>query len=458
VSQSFVAGLLAAEGALFVVVLWLVARWRLDPLREELRRIKGSLEGERSTLELVASAITSHPDHPVDSLGAIVAIVAKTLEADVCAFLLYDEKTGELGVQPRAYGLGDVSESLYRVPVNNYKSSSARVFFTGQSFMSGDAEKDPYVIARWNCASVIVVPLTLDNRRIGVMRVGKREKNFFNEDHRKLVSLIAEEAVVLIESAMVNRKLAEANHQLSQVNRMKDDLVSTVSHEFKTPLTSIKGFLNLLLAGEAGTLSDEQRRFLGIIQSSADRLHSMVLDLLDLSRLEAGGVRMEMRSIRADEIVRQCVQENLMAARERALTIEERIGSGLPAISGDPKWLRHAVDNLVANAIKFTPAGGRVIVSVDSSRSKVRFTVEDTGIGIGPEDRERIFDRFYRASNRDAASAPGTGLGLALVKFIADKHGGRVSLDSELGKGSRFYLDLPALENEAATGEREAVR
>src|SRR5581483_4321409 len=241
-----------------------------------------------------------------------------------------------------------------------------------------------------------------------------------------------------------------------QVNRMKDDLVSTVSHEFKTPLTSIKGFANLLLSGEAGSLTDEQRRFLGIIQSSADRLHSMVLDLLDLSRLEAGGVRLEMRPVRVDEMARQCVQEHAMAARERSLRLEQRVEPGLPAISGDLKWLRHALDNLIANAIKFTPSGGRVTVCVTLSGPNVRFMVEDTGIGIGPEDRDRIFDRFYRASNRAAADAPGTGLGLALVKFIADKHGGRVSLDSELGKGSRFYLDFPALAREASAASEAA--
>ena len=451
--------LAASEAAFVCGVLWLFARWKLDPLRLELKRLQGSLEGERSALELVASAITSHPDHPGDSLGAIVAIVAKMLEADVCAFLLYDEKAGELVVQPGAYGLEGGPDTLYRVPINNTKSSSARVFVTGEPFTSGDAANDPHVIARWDCSSVIVVPLTLENRRVGVMRVGKRVKHFFNEDHRKLVSLIAEEAVVLFESALYNRKLAEANQKLSQVNRMKDDLVSTVSHEFKTPLTSIKGFLNLLVAGEAGPLTDEQRRFLSIIQSSADRLHSMVLDLLDLSRLEGGGVRMEMRPIELEALVKQCVQEHEMPARDRRLTLETHLSASLPQLSGDARWLRHAIDNLIANAIKFTPEGGRVTVSASQQDGRVRLTVEDTGIGIGPDDRERVFDRFYRASNRDAATTPGTGLGLAIVKFIVDKHGGKISLDSELGKGSRFHCDFPLMNGHAkgpVSSEREA--
>src|SRR5208282_147622 len=199
-------------------------------------------------------------------------------------------------------------------------SSSVRVFLTGESFVSGDALNDPQVILeyakRWDCRSLMVVPLTLENRRVGVMRVGKLQRDFFTEQHLKLVEFIAEEATVLVESVMLNRKLAEANQRLSQVNEMKNDIVSTVSHEFKTPLTSIKGFLSLLLSGEAGALAEDQKKFLTIIQSSADRLNALVLDLLDLSRLESGGVQMDFMPLALNALIEQCRQEHEPHARE----------------------------------------------------------------------------------------------------------------------------------------------
>lgn len=440
--------LLAADVVVLALMFWFLKYREVAPLRKELSKLKSSLEGERHTLQLIASAITSSdPQHPADNLSAIVTIVAKAMEADVCSFLLYEESTGELIVQPGAYGLGDKAESIYRMPLNNPASSSVRVFLTGEPFMSGDALNDPQVIAdyakRWNCRSLMVVPLTLEGRRVGVMRVGKFQPNFFTEQHLQLVGLIAEEAAVLVESVLLNRKLAEANRRLSQVNQMKDDIVSTVSHEFKTPLTSIKGFLSLLLSGDIGPLAEDQKKFLKIIESSAERLHSLVLDLLDLSRLEGGGIKMDFEPVAIPDLIAQCRQEHEPQALQRQIRLETRVPPSVPSVLGDNKWLRQALDNLISNAIKFTRPGGKVTISALDQGEMVRLTVEDTGMGIGPEDKDRIFDRFYRARSRDVSNAPGTGLGLTIVKFIVDKHEGNVWVESELGKGSRFHCVLP---------------
>lgn len=441
-------GTLLANVCVLGLVFWYFQSRKLIPLRKELDRFKKSLEGERHTLQLVASAITSSsPDHPASTLSAIVRIVAKALDADICAFLLYEESAGELIVQPGAYGLGDKADSAYRMPLNNPHSSSVRVFLTGDPFISGDALNDPQVIAayakRWNCRSLMVVPLTLENRRVGVMRVGKFRKNFFTTEHLELVELIAEEAAVLVESVLLSRRLAEANKRLSQVNQMKDDIVSTVSHEFKTPLTSIKGFLSLMLSGDTGELTEDQKKFLKIIEVSTDRLHSLVLDLLDLSRLESGGIKMDFEPVAVDALVDLCYQDHELQARQRDIGMGKDVPPSVPAIWGDMKWLRQAIDNLVSNAIKFTAPGGKVTISARHQGEMVRLTVEDTGMGIGQDDRDRIFERFYRARNRGSVNAPGTGLGLTIVQFIVDKHEGKVWVESELGKGSKFHCIFP---------------
>lgn len=422
-----------------------------------LAKTSRRLEGEISALHQVASTITSHPDKPTEILGAIAAIVARMMEADLCAFLLYDEQVGELVTQPGAYGLGGDEGQLYRMPLTNDKSSSVRVFLTGVPFLSGDAQDDPQVISdyakRWQCRSLVCVPLSLEDRRVGVIRLGSFKKDFFNQDHVHLLELIAEEAVVLVESVKLNRKLSEANQRLSEINRIKDDFVSMVSHEFKTPLTSIKGFISLILERESGPLTESQAKFLTIALSATERLSMLVSDLLDLSRLESG-VRMEFSPISIIDLLEQARLDHELQSQNRSIQLRLALPARLPQVRGDAKWLRQVVDNLVSNALKFTPPGGMVILSASDKGEMVSVTVEDTGVGITPDDQSRIFEKFYRARNRGATNAPGTGLGLAIAKFIIDKHDGRIWVESEVGKGSRFHFVLPVAKKEEIPAPR----
>ncbi|MBI4424372.1 MAG: GAF domain-containing sensor histidine kinase, partial [Elusimicrobia bacterium] len=323
----------------------------------EMQRSKQRLEGGMSTLHQVATTIAARHEGAVDSLSAVVSIVAKALNADLCAFLLFDEKAGELVVQPGAYGLSGDEGSLYRLPVNREEASSVRVFRTGAPFVTGDAQNDPQVIQQyarlWKCHSLIVVPLTLEGRRIGVMRVGGFRKDAFTTENVEFVQLIAEEAVVVLEGAMLTRKLEETNQRLAEVNRIKDEFVSTVSHEFKTPLTSIKGFTTVLLEQTPGPLTLEQKRFLAIISNASDRLSLLVSDLLDIARLE-GGARLEFGPVSLDETLRHCEEVHQWQADGRGVSFEVQVPAGLPSVRGDGRWLRQVLDNLVSNAIKFT--------------------------------------------------------------------------------------------------------
>ncbi len=424
------------------------------------RRVGANGEGEKrpkapgialeSTLREVAATIAARPSRPSDSLGAIVSIIAKAVSADLCAFLLFEEASGELVTQPGAYGLSSGQEgSLYRLPLNNDTSSSVRVFKTGLSFLTGDAQSDPRVISHyvklWKCHSLMVVPLTLEGKRVGVLRVGSFQKDFFSAEHLRFVELLAEEAVVILGGALLTQKLRETNQRLEELNRLKDEFVSTVSHEFKTPLTSIKGFATVMLEGSPGPINADQRKFLTIIQNACDRLTMLVSELLDISRLEAG-VRMEMQEVSLEEMLRVS-QENLQwQAESRGIRLSLELRDSLPPIQGDPRWLRQVVDNLLSNAIKFTPKGGSVCMRACLQGDAVEVTVEDTGVGIAPEDQPHIFQKFYRARSQAPLNAPGTGLGLAIAKTVVEKHGGRLWFDSQPNRGSRFYFVLPTAE------------
>lgn len=399
---------------------------------------------EMRALQEVATTLSSRTAQTQSALGAIVAIVAKAVEADMVAFLLADESTGELVTQAGAYGL-ETEDLLYRISLKDANSSSVRVFRSGESFMTGDAQNDPLVNAHfarlWKIHSLIVVPLELEGRSIGVIRVGSRRKDVFGREHLELVKAIAVEAAILIQTAMLNRRLSDTAEQLTSLNHMKDDFVSTVSHEFKTPLTTIMGFLTVMLEGETGMLSEQQAKFLNIAKAAAKRLAGLVADLLDISRLE-GGVKMELQTHTLEPLLRASVDNHLPQAEEGGKTVTCELGK-LPPVVCDERWITLAIDNLLSNAIKFTRPGGNVrVIAVDKGEF-VMVTVADDGIGIPPEDRERIFEKFYRARNRTEVAAPGTGLGLAITREVITKHGGKVWFECDPGQ-TRFIFIIRA--------------
>jgi signal transduction histidine kinase len=401
---------------------------------------------EVKTLHDVAQAMVSRVGRDISSLGAIVAIVARALEADLVAFLILDEATGELVTQPGAFGL-EGEELLYRIPLTETRSSSVRVFKTRKPFMSEDAQNDAGVISTyaqlWKVHSLLVVPLIVEDRVLGVMRVGSRRRGAFGGDALALVTVVAEEASVLVETAMLNRRLAETAEQLAALNRMKDEFVSTVSHEFKTPLTTITGFLSVMLDGETGPINEQQVKFLQIAKAAAKRLAGLVSDLLDLSRLE-GGAKMELRPLDLLELIAQSVENHQPAAAEGGKSLIWNPPARLSKAVGDQRWLGLVVDNLVSNALKFTRPGGKVVVEAGDKGEFLMVAVSDDGIGVPPADREKIFERFYRASNRAEVNAPGTGLGLAIAREVVAKHGGKIWFDSEAGRGSTFRFVVPA--------------
>ena len=228
---------------------------------------------------------------------------------------------------------------------------------------------------------------------------------------------------------------------MHRLERVRKDFVSNVSHELRTPLTSILGYVETLHSG-AWEDTENARRFLGKIQKHARRMSSMIDELLELARIESGTAELRFQPVKVEEILRNVTDSFEEKARQKGLELSLSLPESLPPISGEPRLLERALNNLVDNAIKYTPTGS-VALSARAENGHLSCTVGDTGLGIEIVDQERIFERFYRADPSRSEETGGTGLGLSIVKRVALAHGGNVQLESRPGKGSSFTINLP---------------
>ncbi|HET8892946.1 MAG TPA: HAMP domain-containing sensor histidine kinase [Gaiellaceae bacterium] len=237
--------------------------------------------------------------------------------------------------------------------------------------------------------------------------------------------------------------LADQNERLLEADRLKDEFVALISHDLRTPLTSIIGYVELALdASLSPTLDKERRGYLQIVARNSDRLVRLVDDLLFVARVQAGRLILEPAELDLSELVRQAVDEARPRAEQGGLEMSFD-ANGPVLIEGDRGRLSQLLDNLISNALKFTHPGGRVELRVESSSDGVLLDVNDTGIGLPPGDTERIFERFFRTRNAVAEQIPGTGLGLFIARAIAEAHGGSISASSRAEGGTTFRILLP---------------
>jgi signal transduction histidine kinase len=247
------------------------------------------------------------------------------------------------------------------------------------------------------------------------------------------------ERLARAEAETAQRLLTEQNERLREADRLKDEFVALISHDLRTPLTSITGYVELALEEE---LSDDVRGFLQVVERNSERLLVLVNDLLFVARLQAGELTLEPDDLDVAEVVRDAVRAFEPRAAAKLITLN-CVLDAVPAVHADRGRVQQVLDNLVSNALKFTPEGGAVHVSLAERDGFVRLEVTDSGIGISPDDQRRLFQRFFRAESAVARQLPGTGLGLYISRVITEAHHGSLSVRSELGRGSTFRLELP---------------
>jgi len=240
--------------------------------------------------------------------------------------------------------------------------------------------------------------------------------------------------------------------QVHEQQELKRGVVSTVSHQLKTPLTSLRMSIYLLLEERIGTLNEKQTELLMAARDDSDRLVGILNDLLDLNRIESGKSNLSPEPVAPESLVRDSVEPFLIEARDKGIEIINRVASDLPEVMADIQKIRHVFSNLFSNAMRFTDPGGSITVRAERDREYVRFSVEDTGKGIAQEYMGRLFEQFFRAPGQDEKS--GIGLGLAIVKEIVHAHGGEVGAESESGKGSTFHFTLPLAKDGTVSAKR----
>ncbi len=237
-----------------------------------------------------------------------------------------------------------------------------------------------------------------------------------------------------------------------RLSEMKSDFISRVSHELKTPLASIRAASDVIAQAKIGALNPKQEKMLQIITEETGNLVCLIEDLLDMSEIESGRISLKFRRCSLSEVARAALDHFRSRYRQKQVALLESLPAACPQVQADPERIRQVFDNLLSNALKFTPAGGRVELRVraeepgdrSGGRRMLQASVSDTGIGIPRKEMERIFEKFHQAESLDTRSAGGTGLGLSISKFLVEAHGGEIWVESQPGAGSTFFFSLPA--------------
>jgi signal transduction histidine kinase len=299
------------------------------------------------------------------------------------------------------------------------------------------------VAQRFGHHSMLAVPLMREGKPFGAMFLRRMEVRPFSEQQIALSSTFADQAAIAIQNVRLFREIQEKSAQLEVANKHKSDFLANMSHELRTPLNAIIGFSEVLTEKMFGELNAKQLDYLKDIHESGRHLLSLINDILDLSKIEAGRMDLELSTFD----LRAALSNAMTLVRERAqrhgiqlaLEVDKRLGE----FNADERKFKQILLNLLSNAVKFTPDGGRVGVSAALNGKSLEIAVKDTGIGIAPEDHAAVFEEFKQVGRDYTKKAEGTGLGLALTKRFIELHGGEIRLDSAPGKGSTFTFTLP---------------
>jgi len=294
--------------------------------------------------------------------------------------------------------------------------------------------------------SLLVVPLIVRGQVIGLLTLDDTKANAFSDEIR-LLTIVAAQAAVAIENAQLYESLQVSYHDLEEaydalreLDRMKSELIQNISHELRTPITFIRGYIELLQDGDMGELNSEQEAALDIVAGKASVLSRLVDDIITLQYQKD---HIQLHPLPLTEVGHSALRAAQASAEEARVALQDEIPVDLPRVLGDEQRLGQVLDNLLSNALKFSDPGTTVTVRMCEEGKFIRTEVEDQGIGIPADKIERVFDRFYQVDGSTTRRFGGTGLGLAIAKQIVEAHGGQIGAWSKQGEGSCFYFTIP---------------
>jgi signal transduction histidine kinase len=382
-------------------------------------------------------------------LQTIVSRASQLAGADGCAIYEYDAATEAFHIRATHNLDAGLVATLRASPLRKGEGAMGRAAETREPTQIGDIAapgayqshiRDTLLAAGYR--ALLSVPLLREGEIIGSLSLNRHVPGEFPPEAVEVLKTFATQSALAIQNARLFREIADKSHQLEVASRHKSEFMANMSHELRTPLNAIIGFSEVLNERMFGELNDKQAEYLRDIHASGTHLLSLINDILDLSKVEAGRMELEL----SDFDLAAAMDNAVMLIRERAsrkgvtvrIAVEEQIGM----MRGDERKIRQVLLNLLSNAIKFTPEGGLIEVAAVPNGGSVEVSVRDTGVGIAPEDHEAVFEEF-RQVGASAAKQEGTGLGLALARKFIELHGGKIWVKSQVGAGSTFTFTLP---------------
>jgi signal transduction histidine kinase len=328
-----------------------------------------------------------------------------------------------------------------------------RVLRSGKPHLAKDVHEHPnYIAAAFDTLSQMTVPITHKQEIIGAIAVESNRPAAFDPRNVEVAIRVVDHAAVAIANAILYEQVIEANDA-------KSEFVSMVSHELKTPMTSVQGYTDLILSGVTGEINPKQREYLQTITSNIRRMGTLIQDLTDISRIETNHLNISPAPMSFAKVISDTLQITQTLSQEKDIEVHLDLPVNLPAVMGDQERLIQVMTNLLSNACKYSPPGSDVYLTVkadlhrghgvDNGRPPqpvLVCSVRDTGYGISESDQARLFTKFFRAYDPNIRQSPGTGLGLSITKGIVELHGGRIWFESKLGEGTTFHFTIPQVD------------
>ncbi len=412
----------------------------LTALREDIRVLsRESLE--RKLFNLTAayniSRETSGSSGLENVLNILVDRIAQVLSVEIISLMLIGKNKSELLMK---FAKGLDKEIVGKAKVKLGEGISGWVAQTGEPLLVRDINKDSRFVKRnkkYTTDSLLSAPLKIEDKVIGVINVNnKTSKEVFNEEDLETLKTIADLTAVTIANASLKEDARE-------LDKLRSDFIANVSHELRTPLAALKESVGIVLEEIAGSITDKQRRLLKLATNNVDRLGRLIDDLLDFSKAEAEVRQMRRTLFNIVETAEAAITTLTPLAKQKGVEIKSSFLHKKIEIWGDEDKLTQVFTNFIDNAIKYNRQKGRVTVNLEDIDREVIISVSDTGVGIPEGDLDKIFDRFRRIESDFKEKAKGSGLGLWITREIVEKHGGRISVESQVGKGTKFTVTLP---------------
>ena len=404
--------------------------------------------GELKALGEVGQAVSSTLDLET-VLRTIVARATELAGMDGGAIYEYDEAREVFHLHTAERLPAEVVDALRASPIPKGEGALGQLAVTGNVVQIRDISDEAVyksrvgkMLLRSGYRSLLAVPLLREDRLLGGLVVNRATPGEFAPEVIDLLKTFATQSALAIQNARLFHEIGDKSRQLEIASRHKSEFLANMSHELRTPLNAIIGFSEVLADRMFGEINDKQAEYLTDILESGRHLLALINDILDLSKIEAGRMELDLDDFNLPAAIDNTVTLIRERAHRRGITVERAIGERVGVIRADERKVKQVLLNLLSNALKFTPEGGGISVRSDMRDGIVEISVTDTGIGIAPEDQATVFEEFRQVGTR-AKKVEGTGLGLAISRKFIELHGGRIWVTSTVGVGSTFAFTLP---------------